>query len=183
MSSSSSSYPYDSSESASAPASASGDGATLAVAAGARRELAGAEKERIAHKSGGRESFCCISRGYKYVITEPYTARVGGGEFGAPKTVTVPAGFLCDGSTGGPDIGDSWVFHDWLYANHAWDGGVECTREQADALMYRVLKQEGQGLYARGFKALASCDCLGLFGRAWESGGSKGREDFMMSRR
>lgn len=158
---------------------------TLTVTPGEYRELTDEDKKRIGHKNEGRESFCCgcLDRGYKYVITAPFTARVRGGMFGASKAVTVPAGFLCDGSTGGPDRGNSWVFHDWLYATHEWDGGDECTRQQADELMYRVLKQEGEGFYAWGFKTLAGCDCLGLFGKAWESSGSKGRKEYMMSRR
>ena len=65
---------------------------------------------------------------YKYVITKPYICRVSfeKGDTTHEKEVYVPAGFLTDGCTGGPDWGCAWVFHDFLYATHRFNAGEEC---------------------------------------------------------
>ncbi len=51
------------------------------------------------------------------------------------KEICVPIGFLTDGSSGGPDYGSSWLFHDYLYACHKFTTGQDCSRMEADQLM------------------------------------------------
>ncbi len=88
--------------------------------------------------------------------------------------ITVPKGFLTDGSSGGPDYGCSWLFHDWLYATHQFDGNVKCTRDEADEVMESVLKSERLGGYCKIFELISDIDIFGLFSSAWESSGHRG---------
>lgn len=87
--------------------------------------------------------------------------------------IVVPAGFVCDGSTGGPDWGVSWIFHDWLYANQKFDNGIPCERKVADKIMARVLSHERRYLYWVGYK-FALRAFRALFEEAWEEGASRG---------
>ena len=43
-----------------------------------------------------------------------------------------PAGFLTDGPEAGAARGTSWLYHDYLYATHAFSSGGGCTRAEAD---------------------------------------------------
>jgi len=70
------------------------------------------------------------------------------------KKITIPKGFLTDGSTGGPDIGWSWLFHDYLYFTHVFDDGSECTQKQADKIMYDLLTIEKRYLYRTAFSVV-----------------------------
>ena len=107
---------------------------------------------------------------YRWVVVEPYqcTWRC--------RTVHVPVGFLTDGATGGPDLGSSWVFHDFLYATHRFTTGEECCREEADALMYMILMCEGYPLYAHLFRLAIFINPLWCFNYAWKSSGIRGAE-------
>jgi hypothetical protein len=107
---------------------------------------------------------------YKYVITEEYGFARGG------CIITVPPGFLTDGSSGGPDYGMSWIFHDWLYSTHCFDGDTECTRRQADHIMNMVLKQEGRGWYRFMFSTISWWNPIWSFSRAWNKSGVRGPE-------
>lgn len=109
--------------------------------------------------------------------------------------VDIPSGFLTDGSSGGPDYGLSWLFHDYLYATHevvnTWSNRkISCTRQEADALMSAVLRYEsskeksegdaGMSLFAKfyrtGFSWLSYWNIGWLFSEAWESSGTRGAE-------
>jgi hypothetical protein len=106
--------------------------------------------------------------------------------------VVVPAGFLTDGNSGGPDYGISWLFHDWLYAVHAvmdtdHNAEISCTREDADDLMSAIMEQEAEredtrieGMFASwyewGFSVVSRWNMFGLFGRAWLRSGKRGAE-------
>lgn len=90
--------------------------------------------------------------------------------------VRVPAGFLTDGASSvAPDWGNSWIFHDWLYAKHKFTSGQTCTREQADLLMRKVLKHERLTWSAWVFKRAASWGSY-WFEKAWKSSGNRGAE-------
>lgn len=52
---------------------------------------------------------------YKYVTIAEYRLVMPDG-----RMIIVPPGFLTDGSSKSPDLGKSWIFHDWLYATHHW---------------------------------------------------------------
>jgi len=105
---------------------------------------------------------------YKYVTTSEFSYRKG--EF----YVEVPRGFLTDGSSGGPDYGNSWIFHDYLYATHCFTSGQSCTRQQADSVMEAVLRNERLNIYCWGFVKLAKLNPFWLFSRAWKSSGRRG---------
>lgn len=107
---------------------------------------------------------------YKYVITQPYILFLDNS-----KVLTVPRGFLTDGSSRGPDLGTSWIFHDKLYANHQFDDGSMCLRATADRIMRDILQLEGYTLYSYAYLA-----ALFIFRRrfrhAWRSSGRRGEE-------
>jgi len=74
------------------------------------------------------------------------------------KWITVPIGFKCDGSTWSPNIGWSWLFHDWLFAKGKFDDGTPCKWRQANMIMRDVMTDEGQfkwvkKLYQKGIKS------------------------------
>ena len=119
------------------------------------------------------------SQGYCWVVVTPYTYECG------DKKITVPAEFLTDGSSGGgPDYGCSWLFHDWLYANHCFDlnedpieaddASANCTREEADEVMSTVLTNERLSIYLSVFNCLSGFNICYCFSRAWESSGKRG---------
>ena len=56
----------------------------------------------------------------------------------------VPVGFLCDGSTMSPDVGVSWLIHDYLYSTHKFADGGECQRVDADHIMMNILMTAGR---------------------------------------
>ena len=76
------------------------------------------------------------------------------------KRVTVPIGFKCDGSTWSPNIGWSWLFHDWLFANGKFDDGTPCKWRQAELsesgakelLIKLEFEGEGAKAYHYGFE-------------------------------
>jgi len=111
------------------------------------------------------------SERYEYVVLQPYELSLPDG-----RQIVVPRGFLTDGSSGGPDCGASWVFHDYLYATHAFTSGEPCTREEADAVMSSVLAHEGRYGYCRVFVKLSWLNPFWLFSSAWEKSGTRGPE-------
>lgn len=91
--------------------------------------------------------------------------------------VRVPAGFLTDGaSAGAPDLGSSWLFHDWLYAKHKFTSGQPCSRVQADKVMSTVLQHDRMKFYAWGFRKLAKLNPFWRFSEAWKKSGTRGPE-------
>ena len=85
----------------------------------------------------------------------------------------MPKGFLTDGSSGGPDWGCSWLFHDFLYATHAAEGHWY-TREEADQLMYDILAFERHTGYKYLFKFALWLNPFYAFSRAWTNSGNRG---------
>lgn len=99
---------------------------------------------------------------YKYVVCEACTC------YYDDKIITVPVGFLTDGSSGGPDVGWSWLFHDWLYTVKKYDDGTDCTRHEADRIMYYLLKNERHRMYAFLYKIVIKlCSCF--FESSWNN--------------
>lgn len=110
------------------------------------------------------------------------------------KKIVVPPGFLTDGSSGGPDYGSAWIFHDYLYATHAYTSvdnsvidsseplsnavtsNLTCSRQDADAIFVQVLRHQRMFAYARIASVLSSLNFLWLFSRAWERSGERGPE-------
>jgi hypothetical protein len=87
--------------------------------------------------------------------------------------IVIPVGFLSDGSSGGPDNGWSWLFHDYLYATHCFTDGRQCTRKEADDIMYYILDYERNYIYKRIYWLLVrlfSC----VFNNAWKKSGRRG---------
>ena len=115
-------------------------------------------------------------QGYCWVVLTPYKYECG------DNIITVPVGFLTDGSSGGgPDYGCSWLFHDWLYSTHCFDfdDAAEpkprmCTREEADEVMSIVLNNERLSFYLKVFNILSEVNICYCFSRAWESSGNRG---------
>lgn len=91
------------------------------------------------------------------------------------EVIIVPAGFLSDGSSGGPDIGFSWLFHDYLYATHKIGDRV-ITRKEADKVMASILRWERASLYRKAFVIVSRVNPFWLFSRAWKSSGKRGPE-------
>jgi len=105
---------------------------------------------------------------YIYVVLKPYKLRCGEYE------INIPRGFKTDGSSGGPDVGQSWMFHDYLYAAHKFSSGQECKREDADEVMEKILKNERLFIYRWVFKYLAKLNPFYKFSRAWDGSGRRG---------
>lgn len=91
------------------------------------------------------------------------------------KVITVPKGFLTDGSSGGPDVGWSWLIHDYLYATHAFSDGSSCSRAEADRIMYHLLAYERHHIYKQVYWFTHKMFSF-LFESAWKSSGKRGIE-------
>jgi len=89
--------------------------------------------------------------------------------------IKIPKGFLCDGSSGGPDFGHGWLFHDYLYSTHKI-GDKPCTRHEADDIMIDILKWERAGYYALIVAFLTKWNPFWLFTSAWKTSGKRGPE-------
>jgi len=85
--------------------------------------------------------------------------------------INVPKGFVCDGSSGGPDLGHSFLIHDWLYATHTIGDRI-ITRQEADQIMIDILKWERASMYAIAVATLTKLNPFWAFSRAWAN--SKG---------
>lgn len=106
---------------------------------------------------------------YKYV-TEGICVWNHGNE-----KITVPKGFLTDGSSGGPDFGFSWLIHDYLYSSHNINGR-KITRQEADQIMADILKYERAPRYRRLVAFIFKCNPFWLCSRAWKKSGKRGPE-------
>ncbi len=118
--------------------------------------------------------WCWHPRGmpFRYAVVAPYELELSGDD--AKKRVTVRRGFLTDGATCGPDLGAAYVYHDHLYCTHAFDGGVPCTRQEADEVMRKVLRRDGLYVYANVFRLLAWLNPGWAFSKAWNANGACG---------
>ena len=77
------------------------------------------------------------------------------------KFLTVPEGFECDGSTGSPNIGLSWLAHDYAFKRGKWDDGTPIKWREANHFMQDLMIAEGQpkwtrNLYRRGVRSIWS---------------------------
>jgi len=105
----------------------------------------------------------------KYVVTSPFELKNANKRW----HVIVPIGFVCDGSSGGPDWGCSWMFHDLLYCKQMYENGRPCSRKDADTLMSCVLKWERRWAYFAGYNVVVrTVPCL--FARAWRAARKRG---------
>jgi hypothetical protein len=115
-------------------------------------------------------------QGYCWVVVDPYTYENG------DIKITVPIGFLTDGSSGGPDYGCSWLFHDWLYATHCYECSdnttsavmTQCSRSDADNVMSLILDSERLSIYLRIFNLISYFNFFWCFSRAWHNSGLRG---------
>ena len=96
------------------------------------------------------------------------------------RTIEVPIGFLTDGSSGAPDYGRSWLFHDFLYSTHEFESGEICTRSEADQVMKQILLHENMGWYCWLFQKAALFNPFWIFSSAWVRSGLRGPEYFEM---
>ncbi len=81
---------------------------------------------------------------------------------GQRKEVTVPPGFKLDGASGpAMDVGESWVYHDWL------------AKKQADQILYFVLELEGRNI--RKYVWYNATRFFGAF--AWRNGPNNQRNN------
>ena len=126
------------------------------------RRLSDGERDYVRETTGSR---------YKWV-TEGDASWKHGNE-----TITVPKGFLTDGSSGAPDYSDAWLFHDWLYRTHKIEDRV-CDRQEADKIMIDILKYQRHYAYAWVAKVSFKLNPFWVFSKAWERSGGKG-PDFL----
>lgn len=101
---------------------------------------------------------------YTYVVETPFLYTRNDGQ-----TVQVPAGFYSDGSTLSPDVGFSWIFHDYLYTTHEFTSGKLCSRQEADNVMVDILNIEGRNLASKLFAFLSRTPPFSyVFERHWK---------------
>nr|QBK89659.1 MAG: uncharacterized protein LCPAC001_01690 [Pithovirus LCPAC001] len=93
------------------------------------------EVSKIEYKIGKLE-ILRVGDKNKYVVKEPFELTMG------KYYICVHEGFMSDGCTRGPDVGYSWLFHDFLYDTHKTDLWIPCTREEADNIMLNILNYE-----------------------------------------
>ncbi len=109
-----------------------------------------------------------IYSGYKYVTISEFYCDYDS------HNICIPVNFLTDGSSGGPDYGCSWLFHDYLYATHEFTPGDTCTRTEADNLMNKILQNERLDMYRWLFIKVSWLNIFWLFSKAWDSSGKRG---------
>jgi hypothetical protein len=89
-------------------------------------------------------------------------------------TITVPTGFLTDGSSGPfPDWGRAWLFHDWLYASHRFDDRP-CTRQEADKILLKLIRHDNFYYASWLFCKLVQLNPFYIWTRAWKKSGEHG---------
>lgn len=115
----------------------------------------------------------CKANGYCWVVVREYVCILPDE---AHNRITVPVGFLTDGSTGGPDVGCAWLFHDWLYATHSFDNKTPCTRAKADQIMSAILQADRMTMYDRVARMLCRRNPFYLFSRAWTNSHRRGAQ-------
>lgn len=108
--------------------------------------------------------------GYKYVTCGEscWTTKKG-------EKIIIPSGFLTDGSTSGPDVGFSWLFHDWLYATHKIGDRI-ITKKEADEIMCEILAYERAPTLRKVVGFIFKLNPLWLVSRAWKTSGERGPE-------
>ena len=108
-----------------------------------------------------------------YVVQKAFTVKTSQGN------VTIPQGFTHDRFSFAPDLKSAIVgaiVHDWLYETHEFDGGIPCTKKQADQVLKELIFELGKKakkpkrywLYSRVY-------WLGVKfggGGAWKKGGN-----------
>lgn len=122
------------------------------------RRLTDTERNTVYQKTGNR---------YKWVTEGEMSWKHG------DEIIKVPKGFLADGSSGGPDVTDSWMVHDWLYRVHKISDRP-CTRREADDVMIDILKYQRHGWYAWVVSCIFKTNPFWLVSNAWETSGSQG---------
>jgi hypothetical protein len=116
----------------------------------------------------------CVLQGYEMMWRNRYR-------------ITIPKGFLADGSSGGPDIiGNkhvvmAWLCHDWLYRHHYYYDEIKqqkvmIDRHEADAIMYHCLLDSGHWWYAQMFYIVFKFNILCQPSTAWEKSVIEGPE-------
>lgn len=55
----------------------------------------------------------------------------------------MPRGFICDGATWAPNIGQAWLVHDWLFASGCFADGSQVSWRQANRIMVDIMRAEG----------------------------------------
>ena len=103
--------------------------------------------------------------------------------------IAIKEGFLTDGSTFTPDVGISWLFHDYLYSTHCLpceSSNEPCSREIADAIMHAVAEHEYcktrsklHEIFAWGIKFISQTNPFYLLSKAWVSSGKRGPEYYL----
>jgi len=109
-------------------------------------------------------------RQYRLVVVKPYVYEEN------DKKIVIPSGFLTDGATGIPDIGKSWLFHDYLYSSHQYTSGQKCTRKEADALMCKIAEYEGWKPLSVVCRAFFSFNIFYVATYAWRNSRKDGPE-------
>ena len=90
------------------------------------------------------------------------------------QSITVPKGFLSDGSTFSPDISSAYIFHDYLYASHQFDNRIDCTREEADQIMIDILELGKYKIIPFLARIMFWLNPFYGVSNAWESSGNRG---------
>lgn len=119
---------------------------------------------------------CKMSRVHGH---EPYKwCTMGLAEWKVSETekIIIQRGFLTDGSSGGPDNGFSWLFHDFLYCTHKIQGR-QITRQEADKILFEIMKFErANKVYRQIVKAIFKLNPFWLCSKAWNESGRRGAE-------
>jgi hypothetical protein len=150
------------------------------------KAMDGSKRELLVTKDLRNE----ISRGYKFMVTKPYSAVIRVCSVGLTPSntddstnkiqcnkerIVVPSGFLADGNASGQfNESPAWVFHDWLYAKQKI-GSRKISRSEADKITLRIMVKVPI-LYERDLTQLAMT-LAGLYYEAsWNLAGKRGPE-------
>lgn len=125
---------------------------------------------RIRPLTREERSYLPAGRHYTLVVTEPYFYQRG------YDIILVPKGFLSDGATLAPDIGRSWIYHDYLYATHCYRGERYCSRREADRVLCDIASHEGLQLAPWLAGIVFWLNLFTLPQRAWIRSGTRGAE-------
>lgn len=118
------------------------------IIVGSYRKLTAEEKEKYSD--------------FSLVITEEYIYECD------DKKIIVPVGFLSDGATWAPDLGCSWIFHDYLYATHKYCNDILCTFDEANKIMANILAHEKRHTYRYLFLFTLEFDIGKNYQKAWD---------------
>lgn len=112
--------------------------------------------------------------GYKYATCGECSWTRENGE-----KIIIPKGFLTDGLTGGPSVGFSWLFHDWLYATHKIGDRI-ITKKEADKIMCQILKYERASILRKFVGFIFKLNPFWLVSRAWKTSGRRGPQFYSL---